>query len=125
MRDDKASSRPLKCRAKSNPVMCRRHHPDKPFKALVLKNLYQSKSANNHGFLSSVLRAEKILLPDEKQKLAHTKGDPKPFTTAMQKLIKEQVSLEDEVAIADEAKEAKRQELIANMKKVAKETSAK
>lgn len=96
--------------------------PDKPFKALVLKNLYQSKSANNHGFLSAVLRAEKILIPDENQKLSHTQGDPKPFTTAMQKLIKEKVSLEDEVAMADQGKEVKRQALIENMKKAAQKT---
>ncbi len=51
--------------------------PGKPFKALVLNNLDQSKSANNHGFLSAALRAEKILLPGEKQKLVHSKGDSK------------------------------------------------
>lgn len=45
--------------------------------------------ANNHGVLSALLRAEKILLPVKTQQLAHAKGDPKPFTTAMQKLIKD------------------------------------
>lgn len=97
--------------------------PGLPFKALVFKNLYQSKSANNHGFLSAVLRSEKILMPAEKQKLAHTKGDLKPFTTAMQKLIKAKTCLEDEVAIAEKAKEAKREELIRNMKKTAATSS--
>lgn len=93
---------------------------DKPFKALIFKRLYQSQSANNHGFLAAALRAEKLLLPAEKQKLSHTKGEIKAFKTSMQKLIKGQVTLEDEVAAAEKVKEAKREELIKNLKKTDK-----
>ncbi|WP_432472083.1 hypothetical protein [Amphritea sp. HPY] len=91
-----------------------------PFKALIFKRLYQSNSANNHGFLAAALRAEKLLLPAEKQKLSHTKGDIKALTSAMQKPIKDQVSLEDEVAAAEKIKDDKREELIKTMKKTAK-----
>lgn len=93
---------------------------DKPFKALIFKSLYDSKGSNNHGFLAAALRAEKLLLPVEKQLMSHTLGDVKSFTTAMQQLIKDKVSLDDDVAAAEKIKEAKRAELIAAMKATAK-----
>jgi len=93
---------------------------DKPFKALIFKSLYQSKGSNNHGFLAAALRAESLLLPVKKQLMSHTLGDVKSFKTSMQQLIKNKVSLEDDVAEAEQIKEAKRAELIETMKASAK-----
>jgi len=93
---------------------------DKPFKALIFKSLYQSKGSNNHGFLAAALRAESLLLPVKKQLMSHTLGDVKSFKTAMQQLIKDKVSLDDDVAAAEKIKEAKRAELIEAMKASAK-----
>jgi len=92
----------------------------KPFKALIFKSLYQSKGSNNHGFLAAALRAESLLLPVEKQLMSHTLGDVKGFKAAMQQLIKNKVSLDDDVAEAEKVKEAKRAELIEAMKASAK-----
>jgi len=93
---------------------------DKPFKAIIFKPLYQSKGSNNHGFLAAALRAENLLLPVEKQLMSHTLGDVKGFKAAMQQLIKNKVSLDDDVAEAEKIKEANRAELIATMKAAAK-----
>jgi len=94
--------------------------PYKPFKALIFKSLYDSKGSNNHGFLAAALSTEKLLLPVEKQLMSHTLGDVKSFKAAMQQLIKDKVSLEDDVAEAEKIKEAKRAELIEAMKAAAK-----
>ena len=94
--------------------------PNKPFKAIIFKSLYQSKGSNNHGFLAAALRAESLLLPIEKQLMSHTLGDVKGVKAAMQKLIKDKVSLEDDVAAAVKIKEAKRAALIEAMKASAK-----
>jgi len=67
---------------------------DKPFKAITFKPLYESKGSNNHGFLAAALRAEKLLLPVEKQPMSHITGDIKSFDTAMQKLIESKTNLE-------------------------------
>jgi len=48
--------------------------------------------------------------------MSHTLGDTKGFKAAMQKLIKDKVSLEDDVAEAEKIKVAKRAELIKAMK---------
>jgi len=93
---------------------------DKPFKALIFKSLYQSKGSNNHGFLAAVLRSESLLLPVEKQLMSHTLSDAKGFKAAMQQLIKDKVSLDDDVAAAEKIKEAKRAQLIEAMKASAK-----
>ena len=93
---------------------------DKPFKALIFRSLYQSKGSNNHGFLAAALRSESLLLPVEKQLMSHTLGDVKSFKAAMQRLIKDKVSLDDDVAAAEKIKEAKRAELVAAMKASAK-----
>jgi len=93
---------------------------DQPFKAIIFKSLYQSKGSNNHGFLAAALRAESLLLPVEKQLMSHTLGNTKGFKVAMQQLIKDKVSLEDDVAEAEKIKEAKRAELVAAMKASAK-----
>ncbi|WP_339673344.1 hypothetical protein [Dasania marina] len=89
---------------------------DSPFKATILKPLYQSQGANNHGFLAAALRAEEILLPVAKHPLSHTLSDTKSFTKAMQTLIKEKIDLEDDVAASQRIKDAKRAEMIAKMK---------
>jgi hypothetical protein len=94
------------------------------FKAIILKPLYQSKGANNHGFLAAALRAEGILEAVEDHPLSHTLGDTKAFTKAMQKLVKEKVSLDDDVAEAEKIKEEKRAVLVAKMKKAAAEKVA-
>lgn len=93
---------------------------DKPFKALTFKTLYQSKGSNNHDFLAAALRAESLLLPVEKQLMSHMLGDGKSFKAAMQQLIKDKISLDDNVAEAEKIKEAKRAELIEAMKASAK-----
>ncbi len=73
---------------------------DDPFKALIFRQLYvSSRSSNNHGFLAAALRAEGILLPVEKAVYSHTLGDVAAFTTAMAKPIKDNVSLEETVAL--------------------------
>jgi len=89
---------------------------DSPFKAIILKPLYVSQGANNHGFLAAALRAEEILLPVEKHPLSHTLGDTKAFHKAMQKLIKNKVDLDDDVAESQRIKDAKRAEMIPKMK---------
>lgn len=89
---------------------------DEPFKAMIFKSLYQSKGSNNHGFLAAALRAENLLLPVEKQLMSRTLGDIDVFKAAMQQLVKDKVSLEDDVAETEMIKEAKRAELIEAMK---------
>lgn len=89
---------------------------DSPFKATILKPLYESLGANNHGFLAAALRAEEVLLPVKKHPLSHTLNDIKAFTKAMQKLIKEKRDLDDDVAASQRIKDAKRAEMIAKMK---------
>ena len=93
---------------------------DTPFKALLFKPLYQSKGANNHGFLAAALLAEGILQPEEGRALSFELRDVPAFKTAMHKLIKDKVDLEDDVAIADAAREAKRAELAKKMQATAK-----
>ncbi len=93
---------------------------DSPFKAIIFQPLYASKSANNHGFLAAALRSEGILLPAEDHPLSHTLVDIKAFKKSMQKLIKEKVDLDDDVAEAERIKEAKRAEMIEKMKAAAK-----
>ena len=63
-----------------------------PFNASALTPLFKSKSANNSGFLAAALKAESLLLP--------VKG-------TMQLLVKSKVSLPDETAECEAAKEAK------------------
>lgn len=60
------------------------------------------------------------MLPVEKQLMSHTLGDTKGFKAVMQQLIKDKVSLEDDVAEAEKIKEAKRAELIEAMKSSSK-----
>jgi len=97
---------------------------DTPFKALLFKPLYQSKGANNHGFLAAALLAEGILKPEEGKALSFLLGDLPAFKTAMNKLIKEKVDLEDDVAIADADRETKRAELAKKMQAAAKARKA-
>jgi len=93
---------------------------DTPFKALLFKSLYQSKGSNNHGFLAAALLAEGVLKPEEGKALSFVLGDVNAFKTAMNKLIKEKADLEDDVAIAEAAREAKRAELAKKMQAAAK-----
>jgi hypothetical protein len=93
---------------------------DSAFKALVFKPLYQSKGANNHGFLAAALLTEGILQPEEGKALSFVLRDAPAFKAAMNKLIKEKVDLENDVAIAESAREAKRSELTKKMQAAAK-----
>ena len=47
---------------------------DAPFKSVALKALFVRGSANNHGFLAAVLRAEKLLLAAEPNSPFHRIG---------------------------------------------------
>ena len=78
------------------------------FSTTILAPLFQSKSANNAGFLVAALKAECIILPIEGKKRLFSLGDVEPFVTAMNKLNKKKVSLSDEVAERKAEKEAKR-----------------
>jgi len=98
--------------------------PDAPFKALLFKSLYHSKGANNHGFLAAVLLAEGVLKPEEGKALSFLLGDVPAFKASMNTLIKNKVDLEDDVAIADAAREAKRAELAKKMQAAAKARKA-
>ena len=53
---------------------------DAPFKSVALKALFVRGSANNHGFLAAILRAEKLLVAAEAQ-LAVSTGSASPSTT--------------------------------------------
>jgi hypothetical protein len=76
----------------------KRPSPDTSFNARLFTPLYKSQSANNAGFLSAALKAEKILLPFKDSKRLHNVGDVETFTDSMQPLIKDKVSLPDVVA---------------------------
>jgi len=76
-----------------------------------------SKSSNNHGFIAAALRSEGILLPVEKAVYSHTLSDVAAFTKAMQKPIKDNVSLEDTVAKHNAEMEARRQAMAEKMRK--------
>ena len=86
------------------------------FNANIFTELFESKSANNSGFLAAALKAEKLLLQHKDTKRLHTFGDVESFTESMQKLLK--VSLPDEVAEREALKEAKRIELEKKLKAV-------
>ena len=95
---------------------------DLPFNASILAPLFKSKSANNAGFLAAALKAEKLLVPVKEAKRLHTFGDISAFTKSINKLIKSKVSLPDEIAEREAAKEAKRIEAAEKLK--AKTTTA-
>jgi hypothetical protein len=89
------------------------------FKAIIFIPLYASRGSNNHGFLAAALRAENVLDSVADQPLSHTLGNVKAFNAAMAKLIKAKTDLHDDVAEAEAAKEAKRQEMIERVKAAA------
>ena len=93
---------------------------NEPFKAVIFIPLYQSTSANNHGFLAAALRAENLLGIVDGQPLSHTLGDIKVFKAAMAKLFKEKVDLHDDVAEAEAIREKKCEEMVERMKAVGK-----
>jgi len=80
---------------------------DSNFNATALTPLFKSKSANNAGFLAAVLKSEYLLLRFKETKRLHTVGDISAFTKTMQKLVKNKVSLPDEIADREAVKEAK------------------
>ena len=96
---------------------------DKPFSAKILSPLYESKSANNPGFLAAILVAEMLWLPVEDNKRLFTMNDFEDFETAMNKLIEKKVSLKDEVAEREAKKEASRLALEAKFKAQRKKAS--
>ncbi len=88
------------------------------FNANIFTNLFESKSANNSGFLAAALKAEKLLLPYKDTKRLHKFGNVDAFNKSMQKLLN--VSLPDEVAEREAVKESKRLELEKKLKLVKK-----
>ncbi len=88
------------------------------FNANIFTELFESKSANNSGFLAAALKTEKLLLPYKDTKRLHKFGNVEVFKKSMQKLLN--VSLPDEVAEREAAKEAKRIELEKKLKSVKK-----
>ena len=80
---------------------------DTPLNASYLAPLFKSKSANNAGFLAAALKAEKLLLPVKETKRLHALGDISAFTKCMQKLVKNKVSLPDEISEREAVKAAK------------------
>jgi len=61
----------------------------------------------------------------DKKVMSHSLGDSEPFLKAVQKLIKDKTDLEDDAAAEEAIKEAKRAEMIKNMKKAHKVSSKK
>lgn len=92
-----------------------------PFKSLVLKRVYKSTGANNHGFLAAVLRAEGFLKPVAKAPFSHFHGDGTAFTAAVQKALKDKVDLVDEVAIREAEKDKIRRQRAAAMQTASKQ----
>ncbi|MYM63318.1 hypothetical protein [Pseudomaricurvus sp. HS19] len=90
-----------------------------PFPALVLKPLYQSRGANNHGFLAAALRQEGILVAVDTKPYLNLFGGMKAFSDGIGKLIQNNTALEDEVALHEAEVEAKREALIAQVKAAA------
>ncbi|PCI58793.1 MAG: hypothetical protein COB35_12965 [Gammaproteobacteria bacterium] len=84
---------------------------DTPFNASALAPLFKSKSTNNAGFMAAALKAESLLHPVKDTKRLHTLGDLTALNKAMQKLIKSNVSLSDEIAERETVKAAKRKAL--------------
>lgn len=96
-----------------------------PFPALVLKSLYQSRGANNHGFLAAALRKEGILVAVDTKPYLNLFGGMKAFSDGIGKLIQNNTSLEDEVALHAAEVEAKREALIAQVKAAAAKSPRK
>jgi hypothetical protein len=110
-------------------VIEKRPTPDKSFNARISTPLFNSQSANNAGFLATVLKAENILVPFKASKRLHDIGDVHAFTGNMQPLIDDKVSLPDVAAERDAAKAKVRadneRKLKANLAKSAAKTLSK
>lgn len=87
------------------------------FPASILAPLYESTNSNNAGFLLAALMAEGIVESVKDSPRMHRLADVSNFRKRMAKLIKDKVSLEDEVAIRQAEAEAKRKALEAKLKK--------
>ncbi len=90
---------------------------DEVFPASVLAPLYASSNSNNPGFLCAALLKEGLVESVDGSSRIHRLGDLAQFDKRMSKLIKDKVSLPDEVAEVEAKKEKQRKALEAKLKK--------
>ncbi|GAA3896126.1 hypothetical protein GCM10022228_03770 [Halomonas cibimaris] len=89
-----------------------------PFKAIIFRDLFERKGANNHGFLGAALKAEGLLVADDKQPLILSPASRREaIWKAMQTAIKEGHDLTDHVAKEKARKDAIKQQRLAEQKK--------
>lgn len=104
------------------------------FNAIILRNLYMQKSANNHGFLTAILKAEGVVVNLPKQLTVMRLDSWEPLMEKITSLKGKDISLPDHVGMAAkkraEAKAKRRAERQAvskkkkeNMEKEALETA--
>ena len=99
----------------------------KAFSAVTMESVFHRRSANNHGYLAAVLKAEGVLnvLPGKPVML--NIGEWGPVLQKIKSLKDDGTTLTDHIAIAIKQKATKRAELMANMQasKKAKESKPK
>lgn len=89
-----------------------------PFKAILLKPLYERKGANNHGFLGAALKAEGVVVADEQQPLVlHPADNRDTFWGQVKAAIEAGIDLTDEVAQENARKEARKQARLAEQQR--------
>jgi hypothetical protein len=98
---------------------------DEVFSASILGKLYESANSNNPGFLGASLLAEGIIESVKESQRMHRMADVSNFRKRMAKLVKDKVSLPDEIAAMEAEKEAKRQKLMAALQKKQKAAAKK
>lgn len=81
---------------------------DVPFAASSLRDLFKGKSINTPGFMVAVLRAETLIKNTEDKSRTYMGCDPMPFHSAMEELMKAEVSLADNHRPLPSAKTAKK-----------------
>lgn len=88
------------------------------FSAILFKKAFVSKSANNHGFLAAVLKAEKVIgaAPEQPSQLTFLSFDS--MRDQINHLKLEDVDLPDLVAADLKSREEKKQQRIAARQKV-------
>lgn len=89
-----------------------------PFKAIIFRDLYERKGANNHGFLGAALKAEGLVVADEKQPLILTPASRREsFWQQIQAAIKKGSDLTDHVGKEKARKDAIKQQRLIEQKK--------
>lgn len=99
----------------------------KSFSAVSLEGLFHRRSANNHGYLAAVLKAEGVLNVLLGKPVMLNLSDWEPVLQKITSLKEQGISLTDHIAIASQKKAERRAELMANMlaSKKAKAASTK